>query len=495
MMLDEQKVKFFRDITDLVGSVAEWDNLLTILVITATRVMNVKASSLLLLDKKTDKLYFHTAIGDKREDVKRFELSRGEGIAGWVFERGEALLVEDVTVDPRWSPKIANTIGFATKSIACAPLKVNEDVIGVLEIIDREDGSPLKKEDLEQLQAFSDLAAMTILKARSYDDVEKQNRVLKEELGARRRIIGDSAAVKKAMDACKKVANSKATILITGESGTGKELFARLVHDLSPRKDRPIVVVNCGALAETLLERELFGHEKGAFTGADSQKPGLFEAADTGTIFLDEIGDTSPAMQVKLLRVLQEGTFFRIGGQAPIHVDVRVIAATNRDLEQMVKENLFREDLFYRLNVVEIKLPSLKERSDDIPLLAGYFLERTSRDLNRQVKGFSQEAMAALMRYAWPGNIRQLENAVERAVLMAESDQIRAEDLPAEINEVRTGDIHVGLTLKEAQDNFKRNFIMQSLIFCGKNKTKTAKVLDIQRTYLSRLIKELDIKI
>ncbi|VAX24785.1 Two-component system response regulator protein [hydrothermal vent metagenome] len=300
--------------------------------------------------------------------------------------------------------------------------------------------------------------------------------------------------MKKALDDCQKVAGSKATTLITGESGTGKELFARLIHDLSPRKDKPMVVVNCGALPETLLERELFGHEKGAFTGADDQKLGLFEAADSGTIFLDEIGETSQAMQVKLLRVLQEGAFTRVGGQKTINIDVRVVAATNKDLDKIVHKGEFRKDLYYRLNVVHINLPSLRDRREDITLLAESFLRRIARDLNRLFKGFTPEAINALKIYSWPGNIRQLENAVERAIIMSDSDRIRLEDLPPEITEIKTNDIQIGRSLKDAQEHFKKNFILQSLSLCGGNKTKTAKILDIQRTYLSRLIKELNIE-
>ena len=247
-MQDEQRLKFLKDITDVVDSVADLDNLLSLLVITATRVMNVKASSLLLLDKKTDRLYFHTALGDKKEDIKKFELAKGEGIAGWVMEHGEPLLVTDVSSDPRWAPQIAEAIEFDTKSIACAPLKVNEEVLGVLEIIDREDGAPLSQSDMEQLLAFSGLAAITLYRARTYKQVETENKELKKELGAKRKIVGESPLIKKAIEDCQKVAGSKATTLITGESGTGKELFARLIHGLSPRKDKPMVVVNCGAL-------------------------------------------------------------------------------------------------------------------------------------------------------------------------------------------------------------------------------------------------------
>ncbi len=493
-MNDRKNVEFFKDVADLINSVADLDNLLNILIISATRMMSAKAASLLLVDKKTKKLFFHIAVGENTEDIKHFELEKGEGIAGWVAENNQPLLVRDVASDPRWSPTVSKSVGMRTQSIACVPLRVNNEVIGVLEIIDREDGKPLRHEDLDHLQTYSDLAALALTKAQSFSEVEKKNIELKKELADKRMIIGESKTLKKALDDCQKVAGSKATTLITGESGTGKELFARLIHDLSPRKDKPMIVVNCGALPETLLERELFGHEKGAFTGADEQKLGLFEAADTGTIFLDEIGETSQAMQVKLLRVLQEGAFTRVGGQKTINIDVRVVAATNKDLDKIVLKGEFRKDLYYRLNVVHINLPSLKDRREDITLLAESFLRRIARDLNRLFKGFTPEAINALKIYSWPGNIRQLENAVERAIIMSDSDRIRLEDLPPEITEIKTNDIQIGRSLKDAQEHFKKNFILQSLSLCGGNKTKTAKILDIQRTYLSRLIKELNIE-
>lgn len=492
-MQSDQQVNFFRDVTNLIDSVADVDRLLEILLITATNVMRAKASSLLLVDKKTDRLYFHIAVGEGKEDIKQFELKKGEGIAGWVAEHNEPVVVSDVATDPRWSSKISQSIGFKTSSIVCAPLRVGDEVIGVLEIIDREDGKPFRQEDLDQLQAFSEMASTALHRARAFREVNKKNLELLNELDYTRKILGESSVIKKAINDCYKVADSKATTLILGESGTGKELFAKLIHNASKRKNKPMVVVNCGALPETLLERELFGHEKGAFTGADSLKPGLFESADTGSIFLDEIGETTPAMQVKLLRVLQDGSFFRVGGQKLIEVDVRVIAATNKNLETLVEQKIFREDLFYRLNVIQIKLPPLRERREDIRILTEEFLKKISRKINPGIKSISPEAMTIIANYSWPGNIRQLENAIERAVIMSESDRIRPEDLPPEITEYKTDDIQAGATLKEAQDNFKKTFILKSLNFSGGNKTKTAKTLGIQRTYLSRLIKELNI--
>jgi len=489
----EEKSDLIQDLTQMVSSVADTNNLLSLIVLATMKVMNAKAASLLRVDRKRDKLVFHTCIGEKGPEIKQFEISKGEGIVGWVAERGEAILVPDVSKDPRWSSRVADSVGLSTSSIAAAPLLMNGQVLGVLEVIDHTDDAPMNEDDLSRLKSFSDLATGLLVKAGEYEEVAKENRFLKETLGSRHKIIGESDVIKKAIEDCAKVANSKATVMITGESGIGKELFARLVHNLSPRAAKPQVVVNCGALPETLLERELFGHEKGAFTGADSRKPGLFEAADGSTIFLDEIGETSPAMQVKLLRVLQEGTFFRLGGQTPIHVDVRVVAATNKNLEKMVEEKSFREDLFYRLNVIRVELPPLRERGEDIVVLAESFLKSFAGELNPKIKGFTPEALTAIANYSWPGNVRQLQNTIERAVIMTDSDHIRLEDLPVEITQFRNTSIQVGSTLKDAVDNFKKEFIVKSLAFNKGNKTRTAEMLDIQRTYLSRLIKELGV--
>jgi len=344
--------------------------------------------------------------------------------------------------------------------------------------------------DLNEVEAL----ARKVADYRKTGDEFEKERGGREDVSSPDDLIGRSPGMQEVFKLIGRVADSDLTVLVTGPTGSGKELVSRALHHNSSRAKGPFITVNCAAIPSDLLESELFGHIKGAFTGADSQKIGLFEAADAGTIFLDEIGETTQAMQVKLLRVLQEEVFCRLGAQSPIKVDVRVIAATNKNLEEMVASGDFREDLYYRLNVVRLSLPSLKERKSDIPVLAESFLRRMSVDLNRSVKGFTPDAMNALKSYSWPGNIRQLENAVERSVIMSDSEWIGLEDLPSEITEVATKDIQVGVTLKEAQENFKKNFIVQSLEFQGGNKTKTAKMLDIQRTYLSRLIKELEIE-
>jgi len=291
----------------------------------------------------------------------------------------------------------------------------------------------------------------------------------------------------------RRVAQTDSNLLLLGESGTGKGVFAQVIHRTSPRASGPFIQVNCGAIPETLLESELFGHEKGAYTGATSQKPGRFELANRGTIFLDEVGDTPLPLQVKLLHVLENRRFERLGGTKTIETDVRVIAATNQALEEKMREGEFREDLYYRLNVINISIPSLRERREDIPLLAEYFLRKYSVEMNRKIRGFSEEAMRILTKYNWPGNIRELQNTIENAVVFANDDIIQANDLNPKIHTTSEETEDYSGPLDEAQREFKKRYITKILKQMNGNRTEAAKQLKIQRTYLSRLIKELNI--
>ncbi|MGD8645900.1 MAG: sigma 54-interacting transcriptional regulator, partial [Desulfobacterales bacterium] len=424
-------IEHINEISAWVSSVQDLDRLLELIIETATRMMDAKASSLLMLDPKTQKLYFKVATGVKGTDIKQFEIDLGQGIAGYVAQTGEPLLIPDVAKDPRWYKEISESIGFKTQSIACVPMKVNGEIIGVVEIIDKADGSSIRDEDLKILSVFADLAAQAIGNARKIEHDKKEIRDLKNELRSKYEIIGESKALRKVISDAIKVASSKSTTLILGESGTGKELLARLIHRVGPRKDEPMIVLNCAALPETLLEDELFGHEKGAYTGAVARKIGKFELADRGTIFLDEIGEMSPGMQSKLLRILQEGVFYRVGGNKAIPVDVRVISATNRNIEEDVAQGYFREDLYYRINVVQLQMPPLRERREDIALLAEHFLEIFKKERGTSNLVISKEAMDLMVEYDWPGNIREMKNALERAVVMGNGKKILPEDLPA----------------------------------------------------------------
>ena len=337
-----------------------------------------------------------------------------------------------------------------------------------------------------------DRLSLLVKRALQNRELSLQNRELEREIAGKKsfeHIIGKSQAMLKVFDVVRRVAPTRASVLITGESGVGKELIANALHNLSPRKEKPFVKVHCAALAETLLESELFGHEKGSFTGAIARKRGRFELANQGTIFLDEIGEIDQTVQIKILRVLQERKFERVGGEETLEVDVRVVTATNRDLESEIAEGRFREDLYYRLNVVRIHVPPLRERKDDLPLMIASFLGEFARENGKKVDGIDPKARSALYAYDWPGNVRQLRNCIESAVVMTSGPLISLDDLPPSI---RSGDekpsirIPVGVTMAEAE----REIIMQTLSAQNGNKSKTAETLGIGRKTLHRKLDE-----
>ncbi|MBZ5646835.1 MAG: sigma-54 dependent transcriptional regulator [Acidobacteriia bacterium] len=327
--------------------------------------------------------------------------------------------------------------------------------------------------------------AHVVKNALSHRHAEREAARLKETVGEVMRppeLIGQSAAMKKVFDSIETVASTDATVLVTGDSGTGKELVARAIHAMSPRRYNPLVVIHCGALTETLLESELFGHEKGAFTGAQYRKKGKFEIAEGGTVFLDEIGDISLKTQTDLLRVLQEREIVRVGGNQPIKVDFRCIAATNKDLEKLIEEGKFRPDLFYRLNVFRIEIPPLRDRKEDIPLLVDNFMRKFSASMNKRVANVAPSAMALLQNYDWPGNVRELENAVERAMVVASEPELREQDFTLKL---KPQEAEGGKTLEDIE----RLHILHVLEECGGNQTRAAEVLDIDRVTLYNKLK------
>ena len=484
----ETSIKDLEQMTSQVSSDNELDQLLELIIETTTKIMQVRAGSLMLINQKSGRLFFKVATGEKKDDLKRFEIKQGEGIAGYVAETGEPLLIHDVSNDSRWNKKISKSIEFQTKSIACVPMKIEGKTIGVIEIIDKIDKKLFQQDDIKRLTIFSSLAAMAIANARTIAKIAKENKKLKEELGLKYCIIGESRALKKVISDASKVAKSTISTLILGESGTGKELMARLIHQESPRKEKPMIILNCAALPESLLEDELFGHEKGAYTGALNKKIGKFELANHGTIFLDEIGEMHPAMQAKLLRVLQEGIFYRVGGNEPVSVDVRVLAATNREIEKDVKEGKFREDLYYRLNVVQILIPALRKRKEDIRPIVEYYLDIFKKKRGIPHLTISDKALERIFQYDWPGNVRELCNSLERAVVMGNGKEIKESDLTILEAKPKYPGLQIGLTLEEALNNFKKEFITINLEHTGGIRSKAAITMGIQRTYLSRLI-------
>lgn len=346
----------------------------------------------------------------------------------------------------------------------------------------------------------ADELLVVIEKALKFRNLEEENIRLKKELQQTYgydNLVGTSNAIKNIYDLIEKVADTDGTVLISGASGTGKELIARAIHYNSSRCDRPLVVINCGAIPEELLESELFGHEKGAFTGAYKSRIGRFEMANGGTIFLDEIGEMSPSLQVKLLRVLQEKKFERVGGTKTIHVDVRIIAATNKNLTTAINKGKFREDLYYRLNVIPMKVPPLKQRKSDIPLLIDHFLKKFQKGAEKKITGFSPEAMDAMLKYDWPGNVREVENVIKRLTILCDDEVVTVDDLPEHIPHkgravrvVEEDFLEKGVTLHDAVEDYEKRLILGALERSDWVKTKAAKLLNINRTTLVEKIKK-----
>jgi len=325
--------------------------------------------------------------------------------------------------------------------------------------------------------------------------LKDENRYLRDEVESQyRMVVGESLEMNRVMEMVQKIVKSKTTVLIQGETGTGKQLMARFIHNTSNRKGKPFIQVNCTTLSEQLMESDLFGHEKGAFTGAIKQKKGRFELANNGTLFLDEIGDLSPAIQAKLLHVLEYGEFQRVGGVETRKADVRILAATNKTLQTEVNEGRFREDLFYRLNVMCIPLPPLRSRQRDIVIFSNHFLKKYNQSMLKNLTGFAPGTMELLKQYTWPGNIRELQNVIERAVVLASGEEITPDLLPHLSEKKSDEEIEIGMPLDEALTQFKKRYISETLESMEHNQTKTADLLKIQRTYLNRLIKELGVK-
>lgn len=336
---------------------------------------------------------------------------------------------------------------------------------------------------------------IVVRKALEREGLKRGLELLAEETDHRYRlIIGQSKKIAEAVDTARKAAASNATVLLLGESGTGKEVFARVIHNWSERKAQPFVAINCVGLSRELLESELFGHEKGAFTGADQLKKGKMELANGGTVFLDEIGDISQELQTKLLRFLQEREFDRVGGRGPIHVDVRIVAATNRDLEKAVKEERFREDLYHRLNVIPIQLPPLRERTEDIEVLSRYFLGRYAAESKKSFTGIADEALEKLTAYGWPGNVRELANVIERAVVLGSGPKIGMADLPGPIASVAPPEVPRDRSYRETMDATRRDLVLQALAQTQGNRAAAARALGLHEKYLLRLLKTLQIK-
>lgn len=468
----------------------------------AMHLVQCESSSLLLIDKENSVLHFEVALGPKGVEAKRIPVDSESSIAGWVVRNNRAIIVNDARNDPRLFSKVQNETGYITKSILAVPMRVHSVCIGVIELLNKADDAKFDKCDLELLELLSSQVSIAYYNADSFREARNKISDLQQEIAVEKgfhNFIFSSKVVQNLLGVVDQVAKTDLSVLIQGDSGVGKELFAEQVHLRSSRADKQFVRVNCAAFSPTLLESELFGHVKGAFTDAHCDRKGRFEVADGGTIFLDEIGELPLDFQAKLLRVIQHKTFERVGSSETISVDVRIIAATNKDLEKMVADGTFRNDLYFRLNVLPLNIPPLRSRKEDIMPLADFFRKKFSDETKKTFIGFSDDAIEALLNYKWPGNIRELENSIERACVLGTPPYIRKSNLFINVKTVTDviDDVfedNKNKDLKTAVNEFKKRYIQMILSENRGNQTVAAKILDIQRTYLSRLIKELDIE-
>ncbi len=406
-------------------------------------------------------------------------------ISDTVLREGEGVVAHDVSAD-RSLKNRQSLEEIGAESLVCAPIRSDERVIGLIHLYSTDPTHALQADDLEFVLAVAHQLSLVVAELKERDGLVEENLRLRESLRVESELIGQGRAMEQIKAQIARVAPTNATVLVRGESGVGKELVARAIHLNSPRRAGPLVCLNCAALTETLLESELFGHERGAFTGATEQKIGKFESAHRGTIFLDEIGEMKPGTQAKLLRVLEGQPFERVGGGKSIQVDVRVVAATNVPLEAAVQEGRFRRDLYFRLQVVEIAVTPLRERKDDLPILADHFLGRLAQEVGRRIRGFSEGAMNKLKAYDWPGNVRELKNVIERAVVLGASEEIRENDIL--LSAIGSPPAVAGQYRPLSLDDMEREHIAATLAHTGWNKSQTAAILAIERSTLDRKI-------
>jgi transcriptional regulator with GAF, ATPase, and Fis domain len=414
-------------------------------------------------------------------------------IARQVMQENVAILGVDVPASEKLRD-VESLAGSDVRSLLCVPLSVFQRMIGCIYLDSTNSVNRFQEDHLQLTAAVAGISAVALDNARRWQWLERENQRLASEVRREQTLVGEGARMKEIFEFLARVAPSDSTVLIEGESGTGKELAARALHRNGRRGGKPFVAINCAAIPETLLESELFGHERGAFTGAAGQKKGRLEVADGGVVFLDEIGELAPALQVKLLRVLQEREFERVGGTTPIKIDVRLIAATNRDLAEAAHKKEFRQDLYYRLAVVKLTMPPLRERREDIPMLARHFIQKDAKRWKVKPKPLSREAMAALVNYEWPGNVRELENAIERALVMGSSDMILLEDLPESLLEQNSpAEMHEGKYHASVKE-LKRQLIVDAVEQTAGNYVAAAGILGVHPNYLHRLIRNLGLK-
>ncbi|MCE7942700.1 MAG: GAF domain-containing protein [Chlorobi bacterium CHB1] len=472
-------------ISAIINTMRELDPLLEKIMDIAVETVGAERG-FILLNNETGELAARTARNISAQNIQDIT-DISNSVVRDVLQRGEAVISYDAQADEQWRNSesiILNRI----QSVACVPLAIKQKPIGVIYLDSIQQRSGFTETSVPFLNAFANQAAIAIENAQLYEALREENRHLRKqarESSAFEGIIGQSPKMKHVFDMMNSVLDSDATVLIQGESGTGKELVARALHYNGSRRDKPFIALFCGSLPETLLESELFGHKKGAFTGAIADKKGLFESAHGGTFFLDEIGDLSPNIQTQLLRVLQEGEIKRVGENQVRKVDVRIIAATNKNLAEAVKKSEFREDLYYRLNVINLFMPPLRQRAKDVPLLAHHFLRKYAVKNRKEIAGFTPEALDLLTGYSWPGNVRELENTVERAVVLAKGTYLSTEDLRLQ-EAARELFLPQGMTLEEME----RRLVEKTLDEVDNNITHAADRLGVSRRWIHYKMKQ-----
>jgi len=496
------EVQLLSDVAQAFAESLDLEETLTNILKSLDTHLRLRRGTITLLNQETETLDIKVAHGMSEKSKTLGSYRVGEGITGRVVETGEEIVVPDIARDPRFLHKTKARKVASGKRIAffCVPIKLEGRTVGALSVDRQAQRTDNFEDNVRLLNIISTMVAQAIKLNKLVESERKllrdENVRLRRELKTRfdvQNMVGTSNAMQEVFRLVEQVAESTATVLIRGESGTGKDLVAHAVHYNSLRADKPFIKVNCTAMPETLLESELFGHEKGAFTGAVERKLGRFERAHGGTIFLDEIGDFPPSLQVKLLRVIQFKEFERVGGLETIKTNVRIIVATHKDLEALITEDLFREDLYYRINVFPIYLPPLRERKDDIMLLADHFLERFARDNAKAIHRISTPAIDMLTHYHWPGNIRELENCIERAVLLCGDDVIRSEHLPPSLQMISKEESTAKASLTEIIANKERELIVDALKKASGRQRSAAAELGITERILGYKIKKYNI--
>ncbi len=479
------------DIASRLSGTEESASLLEIIAGEATRLLDCDRSSIFLWDRDRNEVEARPALGVAGSSLR---IPANEGIVGETLRTGRAVTVGDAYSDPRFNQDVDRQSGYRTRNLICVPLRDSDDtIVGAFEGINRNRGLDFTDEDVECLEQLGTQAAVALRNLRERSLLNRSRDQLAEQVTSAVEIIGESSAISALRDTIRRLASTDLPVLVLGESGTGKEVAAQSLHYQGQRAQSPFVAVNCAALTETLLESELFGHEQGAFTDAREQRKGKFELADGGTLFLDEIGDMSLGGQAKLLRVLEQKVITRVGGSEPIPIDVRIIAATNANLTEAVRDKKFREDLYYRLSVVTLDLPALRDRPEDILPLAEYFLRRFAAQARRPSLNLSTEARRRLQAHPWPGNIRELRNLMERVAFLSPDERIDADDLAFILSpDDESGQLPaLDLGLEKATRAFQRDFIRRSVKQVNSNMTEAAKLLGLHRSNLYRKMKQL----